>query len=178
MATHVDVRRIVALSAFVIAALSASGCDALPGMTGSPDVAVEFTPAPPGVQLVPPNDADVEFPPTVRAATVWTLTDEGPAGYSAADRFESPEDLLDAWTDAAAAEIRSFGAHPVIDTQAIGARTDAHAAFIVHVGGIADDSVVGTGYFLVLAGDADGWRLDDLFMRTLCARGADGELCI
>ena len=130
-----------------------------------------------GAGEVMPPAADAFLPPNIPASTPWTRMASQPSGFDLEGSHASVSDLADAFGAAIFARPDGRPDRPELGLDVID-ETDERALLIVSETGIGDDSVAGTQYALVVGRESGGWRVDELWTRTLCWRGVSGDLCV
>lgn len=158
----------------LVGALALGGCGSAPAVSPSRSVQVAAT-APPTERAALPGQDEL-IPPNVDGATPWIPMRSLPSGFQT-DGYASPDELAESFAAAILAGWAGSPQRPEIELEVLGESADA-AVVIASETGVADDSVAGTQYALVMRADDAGWTLEELWTRALCRRGVDGALCV
>ena len=121
----------------------------------------------PGPVLLP--GAAEAVPGGTIGATGWMGTADLPNAFDASAEHASPEDVADAFVAALGEE--------ELNVDVYTERPDRVVTLVTETGR-GDDAVLGSQYALSIEPRGDGWYLAGLYLRTLCRRGVDGELCV
>ena len=155
---------IVCLTLVVLAACAA------PGSSG-PQATVPGPEALPGTDELVPADVD--------GVVAWTPISALPNEFDISARFASAAAVADTFRSELEAGWAGGPKRPVFEVDPFSEGDDGGVIIISEIGP-GDDSVAGTQYALVVGRAPDGWRLEGLWARTLCRRGADqaSQLCV
>lgn len=132
--------------------------------------------SPEGREVILPG-ADALLPPNVPASTPWSPIASQPSGFGLEESHASVSDLADAFGAGILATFAGGPDRPDLGLDIID-ETDDSALLIVSQTGVGDDSVAGTQYALAVTNEESGWRVEELWTRALCWRGASGDLCV
>jgi hypothetical protein len=138
-----------------------------------------------GCGLLPPNDpmptplegpgpvllpgAGEAVPAGTSGAAGWTGTADLPNAFDARADHPSPEDVADAFVAAlgeAELDVRVYS------------ETPGRVVTLVTETGAGDDAVLGSQYALAIEPRGDSWHLAGLYVRALCRRDVDGDVCV
>jgi hypothetical protein len=144
--------------AVALAILAAAGC------------ASEAVPTPRPALILPAADERLRDGAIV--ATSWLDMGSGPIGFNADASFAQPRDAAAALIDALTAHTGS-----AYETDGLVAEADREL-ILVSESGFGDDSVAGIQYLLLLEIDGRDWRIDELWTRVTCRRGAHQDVCV
>jgi len=153
-----------------LAAVAIVAC-AAPAGTAGPE------PTAPGAEALP--DADDLVPAGVAGAVAWTPLSSMPNDFDVSARFPSPQALADAFVVQLEAGWAGGPLRPTFELDTF-SEGETRTVLVITELGVADDSVAGSQYALVIGRGADGWALGGLWGRALCQRGVDrpSQLCV
>ena len=106
------------------------------------------------------------------AATSWLDMGSGPAGLNARASFLEPNDASSALIEALTAHTGS-----AYETHALVGEPDRELMLVSETG-VADDSVAGLQYVMLLELEGREWRISEMWTRALCRRGVAQDVCV
>jgi hypothetical protein len=154
-----------------LAAVAMVACAAPAGSgTAVPD------PSAPGPEL--PSEDEL-VPAGVAGAVAWTPLSSMPNDFDVSARYPSPQALADAFVVQLQAGWTGGPIRPSFELDTF-SEAEARTVMVITELGVADDSVAGSQYALVIGRRPDGWALDGLWGRALCQREVDrlSQLCV
>jgi hypothetical protein len=116
------------------------------------------------------------LPRGVLSATAWREMSSLPTDFVDSAAYRSPAELADAFGAAIFASFAGSPERPELALDTID-ESPERATLLITETGVGDDSVAGRQYALVIVRGGEGWIVDELWIRALCRRGGDAELC-
>ena len=111
------------------------------------------------------------------AGTPWLDPPGAPAGFERDAAHVDPSAAANAFIQAARDAYAASPEQPDHQVDSL-VEDEGRAVILISETGLADDSVAGVQYLLMLERDGRDWRVDELWTRALCRRGVSGELCV